>query len=217
VIQGFSLESQRAIGMIRLELMMGDLSTSSIFHVIDSKTLYKLLLGRPWLHEHGIVASTLHQCLKYYRGGERKINGDVQPFTRAESYFADAKFFEEDSVPKEMMISIICSIGKGEPKATRNSQMAIGHDGIKQQQGERDDKQVREIQSIKQVARQMAASTNSMIPVLRYILKSRRKKGESPFGRVVNGEAESKITRNADEASLGALKGSVTFSTQKVY
>ena len=84
VIQGFSLESQRAIGMIRLELMMGDLSTSSIFHVIDTKTSYKLLLGRPWLHEHGIVASTLHQCLKYYRGGERKINGDVRAFTRAE-------------------------------------------------------------------------------------------------------------------------------------
>jgi len=65
VIQGFSLKSQRPIGMIRLELMMGDLSTSSIFHVIDSKTSYKLLLGRPWLHEHGIVASTLYQCLKY--------------------------------------------------------------------------------------------------------------------------------------------------------
>jgi len=28
VIQGFSLDSQRAIGMIRLELTMGDLSTS---------------------------------------------------------------------------------------------------------------------------------------------------------------------------------------------
>jgi len=47
VIQGFSLDSQRAIGMIRLELIMGDLSMSSIFHVIDSKTSYKLLLGRP--------------------------------------------------------------------------------------------------------------------------------------------------------------------------
>jgi len=60
VIQGFSLESQRAIGMIRLELIIGDLSTSLIFHVIESKTSYKLLLGRLWLHEHGIVASTLH-------------------------------------------------------------------------------------------------------------------------------------------------------------
>jgi len=68
--------------MIRLELTTGDLSTSSIFHVIDSKTSYKPLLRRPWLHEHEIMASTLHQCLKYYRSGERKINDDVKSFIR---------------------------------------------------------------------------------------------------------------------------------------
>jgi len=83
VIQGFSLESQRAIDMICLKLTMGDLLTSSIFHVIDSMTSYKLLLRRPWLHEHGIVASNLHQCLKYNHGGERKINSDGKPFTKA--------------------------------------------------------------------------------------------------------------------------------------
>jgi len=82
--------------MIRLELTMGDLSTSSILHVIDSKTYSKLLLKRLWLHEHGIMASTLHQCLKYYCGSERKINDDLKPFTKAESHFADSKFFEED-------------------------------------------------------------------------------------------------------------------------
>jgi len=38
MIQGFNLEGQRAIGMIRLELAIGDLSIISIFHVIDSKT-----------------------------------------------------------------------------------------------------------------------------------------------------------------------------------
>jgi len=45
MIQGFNLEGQHANGMIRVELLMGDLSTSSIFHVIDTKTSYKLLLG----------------------------------------------------------------------------------------------------------------------------------------------------------------------------
>jgi len=75
---------------------MGDLSMSSIFYVIDSKTSYKLLLGHQWFHKHEIVASTLHQCLKYYCGGERKVHGDVRPFTKAESHFADSKFFEED-------------------------------------------------------------------------------------------------------------------------
>ena len=69
--------------------------------MIDSKTSYKLLLGRPWLHEHGVVASTLHQCLKYYRDGEKKVNGDTKPFTKAEPYFADARFFDENAPLKE--------------------------------------------------------------------------------------------------------------------
>ena len=60
VIQGFSLESQRAISIICLDIFMGDLLTSSIFHEIDSKTSNKLPLKHRWLQEHGIVASTLH-------------------------------------------------------------------------------------------------------------------------------------------------------------
>ena len=56
VIQGFNLEGQHAIGMIHVKLEMGNLSTSSIFHVIDTKTSCRLLLRRPWLHEHRIAA-----------------------------------------------------------------------------------------------------------------------------------------------------------------
>ena len=70
MIQGLNLEGQRAIGMIRVKLVMVGLSTFSIFHVIDAKTSYKLLFRRPWLHEHGIVVFTLIQCLKYLRRGK---------------------------------------------------------------------------------------------------------------------------------------------------
>jgi len=113
VIQGFNLESQRSIYMIRVKLVMGDLSTSFIFRVIDSKTSYKMLLRWPWLHEHGIVTFSLYQCLKYYRGGEKKINGSVKLFTRVESHSADARFFEEDDTPKEAMLASTTSTGKG--------------------------------------------------------------------------------------------------------
>jgi len=98
--------------MILLELAIGELSTTSIFHVIDSKTSYKLLLGRPWLHEHGVIASTMHQCHKYYRDREKKINGDTKPFTKAKSYFADVRFFDEDAPLKEAMPATISSTGK---------------------------------------------------------------------------------------------------------
>ena len=52
----------------------------------------------------------------------------------------------------------------------------------------------------------MATSTNAMTPVLRYVPKAHRKERESPFSGVVNGKAQGKIIRKANEASLGALK-----------
>jgi len=119
MIQGFNLESQRAIGMIYLELAIGDLSITSIFHVIDLNTSHKLLLRQPWLHEHGVVASTLHQCLRYYHDGEKKVNGDTKPFTKADSYFADARFFDEDAPSKEAMPATISSTGKRSEEDTR--------------------------------------------------------------------------------------------------
>ena len=63
-----------------------------------------------------IVTSTPHQCLKYYRGGEKKINGNVRPFTKAESHFACARFFEADDAPKETLPSTIISTGRGSTK-----------------------------------------------------------------------------------------------------
>ena len=59
-----------------------------------------------------MVASTLYQYLKYYRDREKKINGDVKPFTKAKPYFANARFFDEDAPLKEIMPSAISSIGK---------------------------------------------------------------------------------------------------------
>jgi len=124
--------------------------TSSIFHVIDARTSYRLLLGRPWLHEHGVVASTLHQCLKYYCDGEKKINGDVKPFTKVESHFADARFFEEGVAPKETMSSTIFSTGKGvaekPPRATKD-------DAPKQQLEKQTSKQGSTTSCVDQVAK----------------------------------------------------------------
>ncbi|KAL4625463.1 hypothetical protein ACB092_05G028000 [Castanea dentata] len=72
VIQGFNQGGQRAIGMIHLELIIGELTSNVLFHVIDAKTTYNILLGRPWIHGNGIVPSTLHQCFKYLQSGIKK-------------------------------------------------------------------------------------------------------------------------------------------------
>ncbi|XP_075083267.1 uncharacterized protein LOC142167015 [Nicotiana tabacum] len=84
---------------------MGDLHSSAWMHVIDAKTSYNILLGRPWIHENKVVSSTYYQCLKYCEDGvEKKIVSDDKPFTEAESYFADAKFYLKNYVSKEVKV-----------------------------------------------------------------------------------------------------------------
>ncbi|KAL0455679.1 UNVERIFIED_CONTAM: hypothetical protein Slati_0907100 [Sesamum latifolium] len=98
MIQGFNQGGQRAIGVIRIELLMDDMVSTALFHIIDAKTSHNMLLGRPWLHENFVVPSTWHQCFKYCRNGTvTKVLGDSKPFTEAELHFADAKYYIEDA------------------------------------------------------------------------------------------------------------------------
>ena len=69
MIQGFNQGGQKAIGKIRLHMLIGEMESSALFHVIDAKTTYKLLIGRPWLHKYGVMPSTYHQCVKYFQDG----------------------------------------------------------------------------------------------------------------------------------------------------
>ncbi|KAM1400972.1 hypothetical protein EV1_027704 [Malus domestica] len=65
LIQGFNHGGQIAMGMIQVEMTIGEFKSSMLFHMIDARTSYNLLLGKPWNHENGVVSSTLHQCLKF--------------------------------------------------------------------------------------------------------------------------------------------------------
>ncbi|XP_059288162.1 uncharacterized protein LOC132041467 [Lycium ferocissimum] len=53
------------IGEIDLHIQMGPAEFVVEFIIMDIKTSYNLLLGRPWLHAAGVVASSLHQSLKF--------------------------------------------------------------------------------------------------------------------------------------------------------
>ncbi|KAL0434438.1 UNVERIFIED_CONTAM: hypothetical protein Slati_2778100 [Sesamum latifolium] len=66
MIQGFNQEGQMVVGIIRMQLTMEDMVSTALFHVIDAKTSYNMLLDRP-----------------------------CKPFTEAESYFVDAKYYIE--------------------------------------------------------------------------------------------------------------------------
>ncbi|KAG9447539.1 hypothetical protein H6P81_013667 [Aristolochia fimbriata] len=94
LIKGFNLESQRTLGMIQLDLQIGEMVANTPLQVIDSMTTYNLLLGRPWLHANGVVPSTLHQCFNYWKDDEQKmVYANRSPFTEAEASFANAKFY----------------------------------------------------------------------------------------------------------------------------
>jgi len=54
---------------------------------------------------------------KILSSGEKKTNDNVKPFTKVEFHFAHARFFKENDVPKEIMLSTMTSTGKG---ATKN-------------------------------------------------------------------------------------------------
>ncbi|CAH9125410.1 unnamed protein product [Cuscuta epithymum] len=102
MIQGFNQGGQRAIGMIRLDLTIGGLKANTLCHVIDAKASYNLLLGRPWIHENGVIPSTWHQCFMYEQNGVvKKVVADETPFTEAETYFADAKFYLKTKISKD--------------------------------------------------------------------------------------------------------------------
>ena len=45
MIQGFNQGGQRAVGVIRLDLLINEMTSSTLFHIIDSKTSYNMLLG----------------------------------------------------------------------------------------------------------------------------------------------------------------------------
>lgn len=214
VIQGLNLGSQRAIGMIRVVLSMEDMPSTMLFHIIDSKTSYKLLLGRPWLHENGVVASTLHQCLKYFQDGEKKINGDVKPFTKVEAHITDVKFFEEE-VESEVLPPKISSTEMGKAKESKNASSSLGTSsspkGEEKQQLQKGSKHKIVSSSTKTFASQAPLSK----PILRYVLKSRRKEGESPFAEYLGESCEPQVVKRLKDSSIQILKNSVVIPIAK--
>lgn len=71
---------------------------------MDVHLAYHFLLGRPWLHKHGIVPSTYHQCIKFILKGKQKcVPSSVDPFTTEEAQLVEAAFYNGLSEPSEIV------------------------------------------------------------------------------------------------------------------
>ncbi|KAG9458315.1 hypothetical protein H6P81_002823 [Aristolochia fimbriata] len=188
--------------MTNLKLHIGDMIADTPLQVIDFRTSYNLLLGRPWLHSNGVVPSTLHQCFKYWENGEQKtVYADESPFTEEEASFADAKFYlTTRPIVKLSPWSNQAVNAKGTPTQVASSQQPAQLKQSSQPAKPQTPTQVAsptqttmQVVSPKQPthnnqlahghksAKATPAPKRPNVPILRYIPQSQRKKGEAPL------------------------------------
>ena len=64
VIRAYDNTRRQALGVTWLDITTGPVKGKFMFHVMEAKTSFNLLLGRPWLHKLGAVPSSYHQKIK---------------------------------------------------------------------------------------------------------------------------------------------------------
>ncbi|XP_028104906.1 uncharacterized protein LOC114303929 [Camellia sinensis] len=62
---GFNGTPTWPLGATNLEVQVGTKKVSTEFTVIDTLSLYNVILGRLWLHAMRVIPSTLHQLLRF--------------------------------------------------------------------------------------------------------------------------------------------------------
>ena len=89
-------------GMIRLPIQTGPEIVEVNFIVVDTYSPYTAIVGRPWLHTLGAVASSLHQKVKFPSGDRVLEIRGCQPMARQCMVAAISHRFEmESSTPEE--------------------------------------------------------------------------------------------------------------------
>ena len=54
---------------LNAHVMIGSVRYSILFQVLSIQSSFNLLLGHPWIHEAGVIPSSLHQKLKFIQAG----------------------------------------------------------------------------------------------------------------------------------------------------
>ena len=76
-LSGFSGETMIPSGKVTINVRAGTVSSPTEFFVLNAFSPYNAILGRPWLHQMGVVPSTLHQRLRFPTPqGVMEIMGD---------------------------------------------------------------------------------------------------------------------------------------------
>ncbi|KAJ1437623.1 Ubiquitin-conjugating enzyme, E2 [Sesbania bispinosa] len=95
------------LGRVHAMLEVGPIKTTNIFQIAEGDSSYHLLLGRPWIHLHQCVPSTLQQCIKSnFKGKDIEIPGVRAPFEAIKAHLIDASLFDEVAPPGSSAIEI---------------------------------------------------------------------------------------------------------------
>ncbi|XP_026400252.1 uncharacterized protein LOC113296137 [Papaver somniferum] len=98
-VRGFGRQTQTAIGIVHLMMKIGPIRALTPFYMLEDDTTFHVLLGRGWLLNHKVVASTYHMCVKTNIGGKQfRIPSTNNLFGSEEAYMADAVFYTQPIV-----------------------------------------------------------------------------------------------------------------------
>ncbi|KAI5384894.1 hypothetical protein KIW84_071758 [Lathyrus oleraceus] len=74
IVKAFDGSRKTMIGEVELPVKIGPSDFQITFQVMDIHLAYNCLLGRPWIHEAGVVTSTFPQRLKFVKNGKLVID-----------------------------------------------------------------------------------------------------------------------------------------------
>ncbi|XP_057969465.1 uncharacterized protein LOC131158617 [Malania oleifera] len=69
-VRAFDETRKESVGAIEIPILIEPVIFNVTFQVMDITPSYNCLLGRPWIHNTGAVASSLHQRLKFVVGNQ---------------------------------------------------------------------------------------------------------------------------------------------------
>ncbi|KAM1643837.1 hypothetical protein ACFX2K_013616 [Malus domestica] len=152
----------------------------------EELSLSRLLIqGRPWIHANGVV-----------------IYGDTKPFTKAESHFANAKFYmDEDMVPKTLPKEIK-SMSKATPKKREWQPLPKKQEEEAMPSSSKNDDELAKPTTTKGSKMPLNGPNT---PVFRYIPMSRRKNGQSPFETGASKADAQQHRHNLSDAKVARL------------
>ncbi|KAJ1406984.1 Aspartic peptidase domain superfamily [Sesbania bispinosa] len=100
ILSTFHGEPVELGGCINAVLEVRPIKSVNAFRIVYGDRNYHLLLGRPWIHLHQCIPSTLHQCIKSnFKGKEIEIQGVRAPFEASESHLIDVALFDKLAPP----------------------------------------------------------------------------------------------------------------------